>query len=946
MQKSLLLSLSLLIVIAPLLGSTALAQQLLGNQGFESGTLPPWSTDWTPYTAGALITTTATYSGTYGLWEYTDLSDVVSFSGTYQQVAALPSQSYLGSAWVRTTSSWVSGGEAFVRVQFMNSSGGVLVYYDSSHLTGGGSSWQNLSVQTPPAPSGTAYARLILRVQKAAGPNGQAVANFDDGSLTLAPPSPTLALSHRAVSFGETTTQVTVNVTNTGGGTLHWQVSTAIPWLTLSVTSGETATGPDPVFLTVSRTGLTLESYHTIVSFTSDGGNLDVDVYLDTPRPYTIPAQPSVVTTSGYQLMVQRRLPGGLLHAPQPYTILGVGWSPASVGTQSDRLARQAEFSKWADLDIAMLREMSVNTVYVFLDFGIGAQGEQLLDKLYKHHIMAIVTADWDGTNDTNRIAQVVSAYRNHPAVLMWAIGNEWNINLYQGSFPTLLAAANATQLAAQQIKALDSSHPVASIFGDINIVGANPSFNTIANSICTAVDVWGLNIYRGPTFGTLFNEWEAISAKPVFISEFGTDSYHTTTTNYPIQGYVDEAMQNVFVDSLLDELLNQLSSKDSSAVCLGGTVFEWVDEWWKVKPADGGSIYLQDNGGFYTTWNWDAHPDGCGNEEYFGIVRIDRSKKPLFATIQNAFAASQIATTPSDFDGDGKADILWQHSTTGQLFLWLMDGINIIGYQSPGTVSDLNWQIQFIGGFDGDGKADILWRHSVTGQLFLWLMDGINITGYQSPGTVGDLSWGIQGVGDFNGDGKADILWRHNATGQLFMWLMDGFNIIGYQPIGMVSDLGWQIQKVGDFNGDSKADILWRHSTTGQLFMWLMDGISIIGYQPIGTVSDLGWQIQQVGDFNGDGKADILWRHNTTGQLFVWLMDGVNISGSQSIGWVSDLGWQIQEVGDFNGDGKADILWRHDATGQLFMWLMDGFSTIGYQPIGTVSDLGWQIQK
>ena len=66
-----------------------------------------------------------------------------------------------------------------------------------------------------------------------------------------------------------------------------------------------------------------------------------------------------------------------------------------------------------------------------------------------------------------------------------------------------------------------------------------------------------------------------------------------------------------------------------------------------------------------------------------------------------------------------------------------------------------------------------------------MWLMDGINTIGYASPGIVSDLGWQIQQVGDFNGDSKADILWRHDTTGQLFMWLMDGINIIGYAVAG-----------------------------------------------------------------------------------------------------------------------------------------------------------------
>jgi hypothetical protein len=901
MQKIFRLSFSfLLITVSMKLGPAVYAQELLENQGFESGSLSSWTTDWSPITAGALPTMTAAHSGTFGLWEYTDLSAGNSFSGTYQQVSAQPSQSYFGSAWVRTTSTWVSGGEAFVRVQFMNSSSGALAYYDSSHLTEGSIGWLYLSVQTPPAPSGTAYVRLILRVQKAAGPNGQAVANFDDGSLTLAPSPPVLSLSRGAVSLGEDSTQVSVDIANTGEGTLHWQANTTAPWLTLSAYSGDTVSGPDPISLNADRTGLTLESYHAVVSFTSDGGDVDLDVYLDTPRPYTVPELPSIVTTNGYQLMVQRRLPGGSLHVSQPYTILGVGWAPASVGTQSDPSLRQLEFSKWSDVDIAMLREMRANTVYVFLDFGTGSAGIQLLDQLYKNHIMAIVTVDWDGTNETAYIAEVVSAYKNHPAVLMWAIGNEWNINLYHDKYDTLLAAANATQAAAQQIKALDSNHPVASIFGDISIEGADPSTNTIVNSICTAVDAWGVNIYRGPTFGTLFSEWKAISAKPIFISEFGTDSYHTTTTSHPIEGYVDESMQDSFVKSLLDELAGQLSSRDSNNVCIGGTIFEWVDEWWKVKVGDGGSIDRQDNGGFFTTWNSGAHPDGCANEEYFGVVRIDRSKKQLFGTAKNSFAALYGKTLLSDFDSDGRSDVAVRRPDSGTWYA-LLSG-------SSGNYSAIPWgfdsDLPVAGDYDGDGISDIaVWRPG----------DGAwYVLPSNSPHAYTATPWGVVSdipvPGDYNGDGLDEIaVWRPDS-GTWFILMSGAPGGYTVTQWGMDAD----IPVPGDYDGDGKTDIaVWRPDS-GAWFV-LQSG------NP-GSYTSMQWgidtDIPTPGDYNGDGKTDIaVWRPSE-GNWYV-LPSGTSASYTVTA-WGMDGDTPVS--GDYDGDGKTDIsVWRPN-TGTWFV--------------------------
>ena len=51
--------------------------------------------------------------------------------------------------------------------------------------------------------------------------------------------------------------------------------------------------------------------------------------------------------------------------------------------------------------------------------------------------------------------------------------------------------------------------------------------------------------------------------------------------------------------------------------------------------------------------------------------------------------------TGVTDLNGDGQADLVWRHSSTGQVFVWLMNGATIQSSGSPSTVSDLGWQIQ-----------------------------------------------------------------------------------------------------------------------------------------------------------------------------------------------------------------------------------------------------------
>src|SRR5438876_1017497 len=111
---------------------------------------------------------------------------------------------------------------------------------------------------------------------------------------------------------------------------------------------------------------------------------------------------------------------------------------------------------------------------------------------------------------------------------------------------------------------------------------------------------------------------------------------------------------------------------------------------------------------------------------------------------------------------------------------------------------------------FNGDGKADILWRNSSTGENYVWLMNGTTITGKGSVRTEPDQNWKVAGVGDFNGDGTADILWRYSSTGENYVYLMNGTTITGEGYLAE-TDLNWQVAGVGEFNGDGRAAILWR---------------------------------------------------------------------------------------------------------------------------------------
>jgi hypothetical protein len=294
------------------------------------------------------------------------------------------------------------------------------------------------------------------------------------------------------------------------------------------------------------------------------------------------------------------------------------------------------------------------------------------------------------------------------------------------------------------------------------------------------------------------------------------------------------------------------------------------------------------------------------------------------------------------DLTGDLKADILWRHSSQGDLWLWPMDGSAKVSETYVRTVADSDWEIRGQGDQNGDGKADLLWRNKVSGMVYYWPMDGPTPLAETYVATV-DPAYDIVGTGDFNGDGRSDILWRNPVVGDVWVWLMDGATRVAEVYVDTV-DPGYLVKGVGDVDNDLRTDIVWHHATSGETWVWLMDGATRLSQTWIATVPDIGYQIKGLADFTGDGKADLLWHHATNGEVWIWTMNGTTRAAETWVATVPDTGYRIVATGDYNGDGKADILWRHAVRGEVWVWLMNGTAKLSETSVATVPDVGYQI--
>jgi hypothetical protein len=115
-------------------------------------------------------------------------------------------------------------------------------------------------------------------------------------------------------------------------------------------------------------------------------------------------------------------------------------------------------------------------------------------------------------------------------------------------------------------------------------------------------------------------------------------------------------------------------------------------------------------------------------------------------AIIGNApYPTWQIAGT-GDFNQDGQTDILWRNTSTGLVATWFLNGTTVtgtavIGHDSPPYDT---WQIAGTGDFTHDGKTDILWRNTSSGDIAVWFLNGTSEVSTAVIGTAPYNTWQI----------------------------------------------------------------------------------------------------------------------------------------------------------------------------------------------------------
>ena len=153
-----------------------------------------------------------------------------------------------------------------------------------------------------------------------------------------------------------------------------------------------------------------------------------------------------------------------------------------------------------------------------------------------------------------------VLKYKDHPALLVWGIGNE--VDLRYSNFKVW----ETIEILAKFIKEVDPNHPTMTV-----IAGVDPAKAYYINKYCPSVDILGLNVY-----GSIENaganlrkfNWD----KPYIISEWGVNGpFEARTTSWKAK---IEPPNGIKAEQRLRRY-KELIEKDKER-CLGSYCFLW----------------------------------------------------------------------------------------------------------------------------------------------------------------------------------------------------------------------------------------------------------------------------------------------------------------------------------------------------------------------------------
>ncbi|MFZ4859135.1 MAG: glycoside hydrolase family 2 TIM barrel-domain containing protein [Desulfuromonadaceae bacterium] len=335
-----------------------------------------------------------------------------------------------------------------------------------------------------------------------------------------------------------------------------------------------------------------------------------------------------------------------LLVNGESYFVKGVVWGYTPIGENyAYNLWSKPDddIKKVLDYDCALMKAAGINTIRSFFN-----TPPRWIEYIYtKYGIMTIVNhlagrygvkvdGSWRSQTDYSdprtreaikkEVLEQVVKFKNTPGVLMIALGNEnnygleWSSNFEIENLPSGERQAVKAKFLYSMYneiiaegKKIDRDRLFTIVNGDIQYI------DLIAEQ-CKEIDLLGVNSYRGKSFTSLWKDTKEKLNKPIVFMEFGSDAFNSKTNQE------DQAAQAEILKANWQEIYSKSYGNGAEGNALGGTVFEWRDEWWKYLQTENLLIHDKNaswsNGGY--SFDYVAGENNM-NEEWYGIVALER---------------------------------------------------------------------------------------------------------------------------------------------------------------------------------------------------------------------------------------------------------------------------------------------------------------------------------
>ncbi|WP_425928250.1 DUF4347 domain-containing protein [Pseudomonas sp. NyZ201] len=302
----------------------------------------------------------------------------------------------------------------------------------------------------------------------------------------------------------------------------------------------------------------------------------------------------------------------------------------------------------------------------------------------------------------------------------------------------------------------------------------------------------------------------------------------------------------------------------------------------------------------------------------------------PVLGTTTN-----QMKYVVGDFNGDGRADILYQAAGAGGAWSFAQsnaDGTFTIFSQASSMFAGLTLTDAATGGanyhagdFNGDGRIDLLAAPVSGPTMKLYLNTGSGFTSQDVSGP----SFGVRTlVGDFNGDGALDILYQTGGTGSSWALAVNsGGATPSFTTLTSASGAAWPFAgitlpdfnaynyKAADVDGDGYTDLI--HVASGMQMRYFRNNNGVfVDMTATAALPTVSVTRAIVADFDGDGDADILYQTGNNGTVFRYIRNdnGTFVDVDQASSpfanvTLPDMNAQQFRVGDFDGDGDLDLI-------------------------------------